>query len=98
MDDNEDEEISKMAFASFQAREEEIERKKMEVRERVQFQLGRAEEETRRLAQVWEVSLYNINEQNCLIKVVSFLLSEVKSLILELYKHFIRSWKCWVIP
>lgn len=57
MDDNEDEQISKMAFASFQAREEEIERKKVEVRERVQFQLGRAEEETRRLAQVWEVSL-----------------------------------------
>ncbi|KAM7532291.1 hypothetical protein LguiB_035701 [Lonicera macranthoides] len=54
MDDNEDEQISKMAFASFQAREEEIERKKVEVRERVQFQLGRAEEETRRLAQVWE--------------------------------------------
>ncbi|GFZ06025.1 RAB6-interacting golgin [Actinidia rufa] len=51
--DNE-EEFTKVAMASFQAREEEIERRKMEVRERVEMQLGRAEEETRRLAQIWE--------------------------------------------
>ncbi|KAA8539169.1 hypothetical protein F0562_025861 [Nyssa sinensis] len=49
-----DDELSRLAITSFQAREEEIERKKMEVREKVEFQLGRAEEETRRLAQVWE--------------------------------------------
>lgn len=54
MDDNDDEEMAKMAIASFQAREEEIERKKMEVKERVESQLNRAEEETRRLAQIWE--------------------------------------------
>lgn len=54
MDDNDDEEISKMAIASFRAKEEEIERKKMEVKERVESQLNRAEEETRRLAQIWE--------------------------------------------
>ncbi|KAK9950753.1 hypothetical protein M0R45_006224 [Rubus argutus] len=33
---------------------EEIERKKMEVKEKVELQLGRSEEETRRLAQIWE--------------------------------------------
>ncbi|KAI5648464.1 hypothetical protein M9H77_34469 [Catharanthus roseus] len=53
-DENEDEELSKLAIASFQAREEEIERKKMEVKEKVESQLSRAEEETRRLAHVWE--------------------------------------------
>ncbi|CAL0299775.1 unnamed protein product [Lupinus luteus] len=50
----EDEEISKLAISTFQAKEEEIERKKMEVREKVELQLGRAEEETRRLAHIWE--------------------------------------------
>ncbi|XP_050387284.1 uncharacterized protein LOC126803534 [Argentina anserina] len=54
MEDNEDEETSRLAVTTFQAREEEIERKKMEVKERVELQLGRAEEETRRLAQIWE--------------------------------------------
>lgn len=55
-DENDDEELSKLAIASFQAREEEIEKKKMEVKEKVESQLTRAEEETRRLAHVWEVS------------------------------------------
>lgn len=45
-------------LASFRAKEEEIEKKKLEVREKVEYQLGRAEEETRRLAQVWNVSIY----------------------------------------
>lgn len=53
--ENEGEEISRLAISSMQAREEEIERKKMEVKEKVELQLGRAEEETRRLAQIWEV-------------------------------------------
>ena len=52
----EDEEISKLAISTFQSKEEEIERKKTEVREKVELQLGRAEEETRRLAHIWEVS------------------------------------------
>lgn len=60
VDENDEEEITKMAFASFQAREEEIEKKKMMVKEKVELQLGRAEEETRRLAQVWEVSAKHI--------------------------------------
>ncbi|KDP45007.1 hypothetical protein JCGZ_01507 [Jatropha curcas] len=51
---NEEEEASRFAISTFQAREEEIERKKMEVREKVELQLGRAEEETRRLTQIWE--------------------------------------------
>lgn len=53
-DENDDEELSKLAIASYQAREEEIEKKKLEVKEKVESQLSRAEEETRRLAQVWE--------------------------------------------
>ncbi|KAK3228451.1 hypothetical protein Dsin_000332 [Dipteronia sinensis] len=53
-EENEEDEISRMAIASLQAREEEIQRKKMEVKERVELQLGRAEEESRRLTQIWE--------------------------------------------
>nr|XP_043616903.1 uncharacterized protein LOC122588772 [Erigeron canadensis] len=52
--DENDEEASKLAFASFQAREDEIEKMKMQVKEKVQQKLGRAEEENRRLVQVWE--------------------------------------------
>ncbi|EOY08146.1 Family of Uncharacterized protein function isoform 2, partial [Theobroma cacao] len=51
----EDEEISKSALSTFRAKEEEIERKKMEVREKVQLQLGRVEEETKRLAFIREL-------------------------------------------
>ena len=53
----EDEEMSRSALSTFRAKEEEIERKKMEVREKVQLQLGRVEEETKRLATIREVSL-----------------------------------------
>ncbi|KAI3458875.1 hypothetical protein Pfo_015538 [Paulownia fortunei] len=53
-DVDDEDEASKMAIASYQAREEEIERRKMEMRERVESQLSRAEEEARRLTQVWE--------------------------------------------
>lgn len=51
----EDEEMSRSALSTFRAKEEEIERKKMEVREKVQAQLGRVEEETKRLATIREV-------------------------------------------
>ncbi|XP_028768421.1 syncoilin-like isoform X1 [Neltuma alba] len=54
IEDYEDEQISKLAISTFQAKEEEIERRKMEVREKVERQLGRAEEETKRLAHIWE--------------------------------------------
>ncbi|KAJ9537150.1 hypothetical protein OSB04_029883 [Centaurea solstitialis] len=50
----EDEEMSKSALSTFKAKEEEIEKKKLEVKERVQAQLGRIEEETRRLASIQE--------------------------------------------
>ncbi|KAH0721087.1 uncharacterized protein [Solanum tuberosum] len=50
----EDEEMSRSALSTFKAKEEEIEKRKMEVRERVQAQLGRVEEETRRLAIIRE--------------------------------------------
>lgn len=51
---DEDQEMTKLALASFQAKEEEIERKKMEVKGKVESRLTRAEEETRRLVRVWE--------------------------------------------
>ncbi|KAH0632428.1 hypothetical protein KY290_038212 [Solanum tuberosum] len=50
----EDEEMSKSALSTFKAKEEEIEKKKLEVKEKVQAQLGRIEEETRRLAIIRE--------------------------------------------
>ncbi|KAL6507849.1 hypothetical protein OROGR_024044 [Orobanche gracilis] len=50
----EDEEMSKSALSTFRAKEEEIEKKKMEVKEKVQAQLGRIEEETKRLATIRE--------------------------------------------
>ena len=55
LSDDKDEEMSRSALSAFRAKEEEIERKKMEVRERVQAQLGRVEEETKRLAEIREV-------------------------------------------
>ena len=56
----EEEEMSRSALSTFRAKEEEIEKKKLEVREKVQAQLGRVEEETRRLAVIREVPLYSI--------------------------------------
>ncbi|KAG2682914.1 hypothetical protein I3843_10G006700 [Carya illinoinensis] len=50
----EDEEMSRSALSAFRAKEEEIEKKKMEVREKVQAHLGRVEEETKRLATIRE--------------------------------------------
>lgn len=60
IEDNDEEEMSKSALAAFRAKEEEIKRKKMEIRERVQAQLGRVEVETKRLAEIREVSLDHI--------------------------------------
>ncbi|KAH7553404.1 hypothetical protein JRO89_XS12G0007900 [Xanthoceras sorbifolium] len=51
----EDEEMSKSALSTFRAKEEEIEKKKLEVREKVQAQLGRVEEESKRLAFIREI-------------------------------------------
>ncbi|KAF3661360.1 putative RAB6-interacting golgin-like isoform X2 [Capsicum annuum] len=53
----EDEEMSKSALSTFKAKEEEIEKKKLEVKEKVQAQLGRIEEETRRLAIIREIKI-----------------------------------------
>ncbi|EPS60393.1 hypothetical protein M569_14410, partial [Genlisea aurea] len=50
----EEEEMSKSALLTFRAKEEEIEKKKLEVKEKVQVQLGRIEEETKRLATIRE--------------------------------------------
>ncbi|XP_006291927.2 uncharacterized protein LOC17887193 [Capsella rubella] len=54
MEENEDEEIWKVAVSRFQAREEEIEKKKLSVKEKVQQRLGFAEEATRCLTQTLE--------------------------------------------
>ncbi|XP_075646036.1 uncharacterized protein LOC142617185 [Castanea sativa] len=53
-EESEDEDISRLAISTFQAKEEEIERRKMAVKEKVELQLGRAEEESKRLAQIWD--------------------------------------------
>ncbi|KAL6204972.1 PREDICTED: uncharacterized protein LOC101315115 [Fragaria vesca subsp. vesca] len=53
-DDDKEEEMSRSALAIFRVKEEEIERKKLEVRDKVQAQLGRAEEASRRLTEIRE--------------------------------------------
>ncbi|GMP88582.1 hypothetical protein CsSME_00040513 [Camellia sinensis var. sinensis] len=68
MEDRE-EEMTRSALSAFRAKEEEIERKTMEVKEKVQAQLGRVEEETKRLAEIREEKEYKealdaFNEKN----------------------------------
>ena len=53
--DDEDE-LSKSALMAFRVKEEEIKKKKMEVREKVHAHIGRVEEETKKLAEIREVS------------------------------------------
>nr|GMD12603.1 RAB6-interacting golgin like [Ipomoea batatas] len=53
-DDREAEDMTKSALSAFRAKEEEIERRRREVTDRVQAQLGRVEEETKRLAEIRE--------------------------------------------
>ncbi|CAA2994767.1 Hypothetical predicted protein [Olea europaea subsp. europaea] len=50
----EDEEMATSALSTFMAKEEEIQKRKMEVQERVLAQLGRIEQENRRLATIRE--------------------------------------------
>ncbi|TQE02094.1 hypothetical protein C1H46_012280 [Malus baccata] len=52
--DDKEEEMSRSALALFRAKEEEIERKKLEVKDKVQAQLGRGEEATKRLSEIQE--------------------------------------------
>lgn len=51
----EDEEMTRSALSAFRAKEDEIEKRRMEVRERIQAQLGRVEQETKRLSTIREV-------------------------------------------
>lgn len=51
----EDDELSLKALSAFKAKEDEIEKKKIEIRERLLAQLGRVEGETKRLALIREV-------------------------------------------
>ncbi|KAK4286369.1 hypothetical protein QN277_002930 [Acacia crassicarpa] len=52
--DDKEEEMARSALAMFRVKEEEIERKKMEVRDKVHAHLGRVEEQTKRLAEIRE--------------------------------------------
>lgn len=52
--DDKDDEMSRSAVAMFRAKEEEIEKRKMEVRDKVHAHLGRVEEATKRLAEIRE--------------------------------------------
>lgn len=63
MIDDRDEEMTRSALSAFRAKEEEIERKRKEVSDKVQAQLGRVEEETRRLAQIREVCSYFLSRE-----------------------------------
>lgn len=54
MADDRDEDITKSALSAFRAKEEDIERRRREVSEKVQAQLGRVEEQTKRLADIRE--------------------------------------------
>lgn len=53
---DENDEMSRSALAAFRSKEEEIERRKTEVKEKVQSQLGRVEEASKRLAEILDVS------------------------------------------
>lgn len=67
-DDKEEEEMTRSALAAFKAKEDEIEKKKMEVRDRVYAQLDRAEEAAKQLAVIREVSL-KLQNPNFLLQV-----------------------------
>lgn len=56
MTDDKAEEMTRTALSTFRAKEEEIERRRKEVTDRVQAQLGRMEEESKRLAEIREVN------------------------------------------
>lgn len=61
---DDEEEDSRSALSAFRAKEEEIERKKAEVRDRVHAQLGRVEQESKRLALIREVLFFLISSLN----------------------------------
>lgn len=63
----EDEEMTRSALSAFKAKEDEIDKRRMEVRERIQAQLGRVEEETRRLSTLREVSFYSLARESFLL-------------------------------
>ncbi|KEH38961.1 putative RAB6-interacting golgin [Medicago truncatula] len=52
--DEKEEEMSRSVLAMFREKEEEIERRKLEVRDKVHAHLGRVEKETKRLAEIRE--------------------------------------------
>ncbi|CAN4119469.1 unnamed protein product [Withania somnifera] len=54
MIDDRDEEMTRSALSAFRAKEEVIDRKRKEVSDKVQDQLGRVEEETKRLVDIRE--------------------------------------------
>lgn len=61
LEEEKDEEMTQSALAAFRAKEEEIERRRSEIRERVQAQLTRVEEEAKRLHLIHGVSFQNFS-------------------------------------
>jgi hypothetical protein len=63
-DEEEGEGSSRSALSVFKAKEEQIERRKMEVREKVFAHLGRVEEESKRLAFIRQVISWSWHPEN----------------------------------
>lgn len=61
MKDEQGDEMSRSALAAFRVKEEEIERKKMEIMEKVHTQLDQIEEAGKRLTEIHGVSYVYIN-------------------------------------
>lgn len=59
-EEREDERSPRTALSTFQANEEGIQRKRMEIIEKVFTQLGRVDEESKRLARIRKVSTIEI--------------------------------------
>ena len=87
MRDDKEEEMSRSALAMFRAKEEEIERKKMEVRDKVHAYLGRVEEETKRLAEIREVSVWFSSKLSCFICFLVLYVSHINQHIACLVPH-----------
>ncbi|KVH90649.1 Golgin, RAB6-interacting [Cynara cardunculus var. scolymus] len=85
MNGDDEEELSRSALLAFRVKEEEIKKKKMEVREKVHAQLDRVGEETKKLAEIRQEKEYRealeaFNEKN---KEKSQLLARLMELVTE---------------
>ncbi|CAA0814994.1 Family of unknown function (DUF662 [Striga hermonthica] len=89
-DKKEEEDLTKSAMAAFRAKEDEIEKKKTEMRGKIEAQLGRVEEEAKRLA-VIHAELDAVNdpmrkEAEAICKKIDIITRDLKSLGLHCQK------------